>query len=48
MDILVAEVGTGGTITGIGENLKLKNKGKNIVVILSDTGDRYLSTELFA
>lgn len=26
---------------------KLENKGKNIVVILPDTGDRYLSTELF-
>lgn len=25
-----------------------ENKGKNIVVILPDTGDRYLSTELFA
>ena len=24
-----------------------ENKGKNIVVILPDTGDRYLSTELF-
>ena len=26
---------------------KPENKGKNIVVILPDTGDRYLSTELF-
>ncbi len=26
---------------------KPKNKGKNIVVILPDTGDRYLSTDLF-
>ena len=25
-----------------------KNKGKNIVVLLPDTGDRYLSTQLFA
>ena len=25
-----------------------ENKGKNIVVLLPDTGDRYLSTELFA
>ena len=24
-----------------------ENKGKNIVVILPDTGDRYLSTDLF-
>ena len=24
-----------------------ENKGKNIVVLLPDTGDRYLSTELF-
>ena len=118
VDILVAGVGTGGTITGIGEYLKSKNpnikivgiepvdspvlsggkagahglqgigagfipeilnteiideiitvstneayeaalhgalllakkqenKGKNIVVILPDTGDRYLSTDLF-
>lgn len=27
---------------------KPQNKGKNIVVLLPDTGDRYLSTELFA
>ena len=26
---------------------KAENKGKNIVVLLPDTGDRYLSTELF-
>ena len=26
----------------------LSNSGKNIVVLLPDTGDRYLSTELFA
>ena len=25
-----------------------KNKGKNIVVLLPDTGDRYFSTPLFA
>ena len=25
-----------------------ENKGKNIVVLLPDTGDRYLSTPLFA
>ena len=25
-----------------------ENKGKNIVVLLPDTGDRYLSTALFA
>ena len=24
-----------------------ENRGKNIVVLLPDTGDRYLSTELF-
>ena len=27
---------------------KEENKGKNIVVLLPDAGDRYLSTELFA
>ena len=27
---------------------KPENKGKNIVVLLPDTGDRYLSTDLFA
>lgn len=27
---------------------RIENKGKNIVVLLPDTGDRYLSTELFA
>ncbi|MBQ6823524.1 MAG: cysteine synthase A, partial [Clostridia bacterium] len=26
---------------------RAENKGKNIVVLLPDTGDRYLSTELF-
>jgi cysteine synthase A len=24
-----------------------ENKGKNVVVLLPDTGDRYLSTDLF-
>lgn len=107
VDIFVAGVGTGGTITGVGEYLKSKNsnlkvvavepasspvvstgvagphkiqgigagfvpeilntgissgaatwaaielakrpenKGKNIVVVLPDTGDRYLSTDLY-
>ena len=28
--------------------LRKENKGKNIVVLLPDNGDRYLSTELFA
>jgi len=27
---------------------RLENKGKNVVVLLPDTGDRYLSTELFS
>lgn len=86
VDIFVAGVGTGGTVTGVGEYLKAqnpdikivvvepassavlstgsssgaalwaaiqlakraKNKGKTIVVLMPDTGDRYLSTPLFA
>ena len=84
VDIFVAGVGTGGTITGVGQYLKSKNafaagkrigkkegvlvgissgaaahaaielakrpenKGKTIVVLFPDTGDRYLSTPLFA
>ena len=75
VDIFVAGVGTGGTVTGVGEYLKLlgknegvlvgissgaalwaaielakrpENKGKTIVALLPDTGDRYLSTPLFA
>ena len=96
VDIFVAGVGTGGTVTGVGEYLKSKNpnvkviaveneaafeagreigkkegvlvgissgaalwaakelakrpenKGKTIVALLPDTGDRYLSTALFA
>lgn len=31
----------------INEAKKIENKGKTIVVLLPDTGDRYLSTELF-
>lgn len=93
VDIFVAGVGTGGTVTGVGEYLKeqnpdikivavepassavlstgiagshkiqgigaalwaaiqlakrAENKGKTIVVLMPDTGDRYLSTPLFA
>ena len=32
---------------GIRQALKEKNKGKNIVVLLPDSGDRYLSTKLY-
>ncbi len=32
---------------GVREGKKPENEGKNIVVILPDTGERYLSTELF-
>ena len=76
VDVFVAGVGTGGTITGTGEYLKAQNphlkvvavagissgaalwaaiqlakrpenQGKTIVVLLPDTGDRYLSTPMF-
>ena len=32
---------------GIRQALKEENKGKNIVVLLPDSGDRYLSTKLY-
>ena len=84
VDFFVAGVGTGGTLTGVGEYLKEQNpdikivaviakkegvlvgissgaalyaaiqlakrpenKGKTIVALLPDTGDRYYSTALF-
>ena len=27
---------------------KLENRGKNIIVLVPDTGERYLSTEIFS
>ena len=72
VDIFVAGVGTGGTVTGVGQYLKSQNpdvkvvavepavwaatelakrpenKGKTIVALLPDTGERYLSTPMFA
>lgn len=41
-------ISSGAALHGaINEALKSENKGKSIVVLLPDTGDRYLSTELF-
>lgn len=56
---MAREVGTNeGVLVGISSGAALaagvelskrpENKGKNIVVLLPDTGDRYLSTELFS